>query len=387
MSTGSFRSSVFVKRTVSLQIVELKDEWFFRFGARAKTIAVSLGLAPRWPWEQGLFGDSKSEGIRETIKLPQALLLKLQNAREIGPNLIKGESTVQEMKRIFLNNEALLRKFDPTIALDFEVLDEIPQVQVLTKEVTSKVLCALPTEATPCSPSECLNRLEVLKRSPAVTLMGVSSMSEVSGVAGMVRRFSTKDAPGFDEFSKLSDFYRCCLKRMVNFYSVDIEHLAGVSPCKLNFGSNKVKTFGLKAFEWSIGKAQTSVKAGEVVKLEFTEAFRQFEFSLTEKQRFLTDQWIRAAIEGQRKLSVSSKGSSNAAIADSKDGPSKDSKNASSSYSALSLSLASATSKRITIEGPSSKKRRVSAACEVDKGLVGAADMLQFFGKGILKPR
>ena len=195
--------------------MELKDEWFFRFWARVKTIAVSFGLVPRWPWEQGLFGDSKIEGIRETIKLPQALLLKVQNAREIGLNLIKGESTVQEMKRIFLNNEALLRKFDPPIAMDFEVLDGIPQV--LTKEVKSKVLCALPTEATPCSPSECLNRLEVLKRSPAVPLRSVSLMSEVSGVAGMIRRFITKDAPGFDDFSNLSDLYRFCLKRKVNF--------------------------------------------------------------------------------------------------------------------------------------------------------------------------
>ena len=66
--------------------------------------------------------------------------------------------------------------------------------------------------------------------------MGVSLMSEVSGVAGMVRSVITKDAPGFDEFCKLSDFYRCCLKRMVKFYSVDIEQLAGASPGKLNFG-------------------------------------------------------------------------------------------------------------------------------------------------------
>jgi hypothetical protein len=203
---------------------DLNDEWFYRYAAKIKTAAVSTSLVPRWPWEHALFDGGKIEGCRETVRIPRELLSKMSNAREVGLGLIQGQACFADMKRILNNSFAMLANLDPTIKLDFLFMETVPEA--LTKKVKDSCIIALPTELQPKSFQSSLEQLEAIRRATSTSLVGMNLMGEVSGVARFVKRIMNKDAPNNDEVMKLSDFYRVCLKRMVNFFSVDVDRPA-----------------------------------------------------------------------------------------------------------------------------------------------------------------
>jgi arsenate reductase-like glutaredoxin family protein len=116
---GKAAAIQYLCRPIRLHLLDMNDEWYNRLWARLKTLAVSLGLLVRWPWEAALFGKEKIEGCPLTVKIPMDLLTKSANAREVGLDLIKGEKTLSEMKRILTSNAKLLLQLDPTMNLDF----------------------------------------------------------------------------------------------------------------------------------------------------------------------------------------------------------------------------------------------------------------------------
>jgi hypothetical protein len=260
--------------------------------------------------------------------------------------------------------------------LDFALLEDVPDV--LVKQVKTRVLDALPTEATLVSFQDCLKHLEDIKRSEGVSLIGLNFMGEVSGVISFVRRIMNKDSPSYEEVSKLSDFYTSCLKRMVNFYSIS----AVLAPAKgqLKFGPAAATTvYGLQALEYKIGKFQIEIKKGTTFDIEATEDFRRYEFAMTDPQRSLTRQWIQDVIKEAKSRIMVGESLKIKDVAEC-------SSSSTSASSASKLALAKKLPP-VCCEPPSANKPKLKAACEVDVGAKKGAAMMKYFGNGVLKAK
>ncbi len=64
------------------EINDLNDDWSNRYMAMMKSVAVSLCLVERLPWEKLCYGDqAKVTGVPEAVRIPESLLVKVTAAR------------------------------------------------------------------------------------------------------------------------------------------------------------------------------------------------------------------------------------------------------------------------------------------------------------------
>ena len=114
----------FLSGTVATLTLNPNDEWAFPFQARLKTIAVSRGLVPRFPWETALYGDQGPiPGVPETVQVPESILFDIGNGREFVLGLLDGWQTIDSWKRAIKANIVEIRKADRTFGLDEEFLN------------------------------------------------------------------------------------------------------------------------------------------------------------------------------------------------------------------------------------------------------------------------
>ena len=203
---GKDSALTFLNRKFVMTFPDLNDDWQYRYTPRSKTTSVSLHSSPRWLWEIALFENNKIPGCRETVKVPSELLMKINSAREVGLELIKGETKLSEMRRVLTNSSKLLLQLDPSMRLYFEFLNVA--FELLEKKVKCETLAALPTESEPLTFAAPLSVSEDVWMSVDVPLVDVNLLSEISEIISFARRLMNQDLPSYEEVSKLSGFYR-----------------------------------------------------------------------------------------------------------------------------------------------------------------------------------
>ena len=207
-------------------------------------------------------------------------------------------------------------------------------------------------------------------------------MGEVAGVAKFVGRILKKDPVSHDEVANQSEFYILCLKRMVNFYELEQDAEPAAKKAKSNKGE---RPFGLKALEMKIHEFQVAVKKNEPFGVKATEPFRLYEFALDDRQRKLTQEFIKQALlASQAGLTkhLSLKDHEKDIFGSSKSGAAS----SASGQAPSKAALVKATSSSSLLFSPAPHKKAGSGVAQ-DDVKKQSCDLLRFFGNGVVASR
>ena len=107
-----------------VNLADLNDHWFWRFGARVKTIGVQTRALPTFPWENALWPKGTMQGVPETIVLDGLLLAKHASFRRSMLEDIEKKKcvTLVEMQAVAVANLSSYKTLDRTCDLELSFL-------------------------------------------------------------------------------------------------------------------------------------------------------------------------------------------------------------------------------------------------------------------------
>ena len=288
----------FMGSKVKVELSDLDDEWRVRREALLKTLAVSSNSIRRLPWEVALHGDQSIAGIRQTVSLSDKITEPYVNVREVMFSIMGDVRTLAEMLKILTSNEKLLYQSDRTCSvLELGYLKNHAE-QDLLQSCHCACLAALPNEGSLISMADSQNLLSKVCTSKVVTILGTTAYGEVSGLHRIVAGLAKGSAPQAVEITRMSGFYKVCMKRMTYFYTCEV-------PCTTDANypfSDATQTLGgPMALEHSVGKLAGSAKGGQDIALPEIHQLRLFAWSFSQADRDFVEQRYQESLRSTQK--------------------------------------------------------------------------------------
>jgi hypothetical protein len=285
------------------EINDLNDDWSNRYMAMMKSVAVSLCLVERLPWEKLCYGAvAKVHGVPEAVKIPAALLVKVNAARTAMLKLMGPDAesmTIAEMQKQANKHHEALLNVDNSWLLEASFLQR-EVVPIVTKNLHDEILDLFPV-GVPVSFVEIrgvAERIHEIKRSPASLALPTSWNSGLTSLAAMVNNLNAGLGPNEKDIKQFDSFRLQVVKRCELWCTHEIkEKDEGVS----KRGADRVLV-GKKAIDYIYNDMMETHGKNGAMETDKLKIYRKFCWLLSQEQRVVTDKWIKISIAHKPKI-------------------------------------------------------------------------------------
>ena len=273
---------------VSIQIID--HEWLYRVNSRMITLAVSLGVLTRTPWERLLFKERPLPGMPTTLKVHPELLEDATRLRRAMTRVLSGYewATFSDMHNVLVKQEETFKDISKLLwSMDCQFLKE-QALPLGDKIIKDGFLDTLPTPegAGTTELSQLAEKLAILREDGLVKACGSELADDIDGLYFSLESFASGRGPTQRAVQSMSKWGRRVLHRCEFYLNTTVadEETGMVTTV---FGRDAMQVL------WSRFR-QTSVEART---MEMAKPFRQFGWMLQQSQLLEVEELVDAGIE------------------------------------------------------------------------------------------
>ena len=348
------------------------DEWAWRLDARARTLAVSSGRAPRTLYEEWLFGPSAPiPGCPQTIRPPDALIYDMLNGRDyINKRIGSAWQSIGQVRKTVKSHSDQWLKMDPGAWVDLYFLDHLYEKAIDTK-LKQNMLDILPQKGERRSMEKAVVATRLLATGEIACAQVKPLMDSLNAAANSLIDVQEARAPTALELSKMEDFVQTFLKRAEWYCHVVAEQVDVEGKIV-----SKKTLFGHDALLWRYVKCQETMGVQDPQDLK---CFRQFTWMLTDVQLAEFKKWEGLALVGAKERLQLNKAKALKDIEDeTREDKDKKRKNSSSSAIVAAPAIKEKKVEKKVIEKVTEKEKEDEEG--EDSFLSGDTGLVSFFG-------
>ena len=291
---------------MEVTIDDPNDQWRNLLESERKTIAVSLGLVPRFPWEELLYGkDGKIPGVPEMCIIPSEQLENIKMFREGVLGVLREDAkaqTVDEYIKVLKKYHQQFSRSHKTWDLDWIFLTKHVEV-LLTQQIEEKALSFFPgqQEAADRSIIKVAKQIELLKHDSSTLALPPSVARSLNSAAVFLCKLDEgAAAPETKDFACMSVFMKKIHKFSENFIYGYIDTKQG---SKSPFHGMR-HVYGTRALQWHFERAEACKPGGDARSLgsDGLKLLKCFRWLLDMQAQGTVQKWVKESTLFHRNL-------------------------------------------------------------------------------------